>query len=99
MSLILFVVLFVSRKVPESGNYTFFVARDDNCELWLQPERVELVEKNEGRRSIRQTAPDKTGLSDRPQSMGQVRIHCHLINGLGSPENQTALRRKTLYPL
>ena len=45
MSLILFVFLFVSRKVPESGNYTFFVARDDNCELWLQPERVELVEK------------------------------------------------------
>ena len=45
MSLILFVVLFVSRKVPESGNYTFFVARDDKCELWLQPERVELVEK------------------------------------------------------
>ena len=45
MSLILFVFLFVSRKVPESGNYTFFVARDDNCELWLQPERVEFVEK------------------------------------------------------
>ena len=45
MSLILFVFLFVSRKVPESGNYTFFVARDDKCELWLQPERVELVEK------------------------------------------------------
>ena len=45
MSLILFVFLFVSRKVPESGNYTFFVARDDNCELWLQPERAELVEK------------------------------------------------------
>ena len=45
MSLILFVFLFVSRKVPESGNYTFFVARDDNCELWLRPERVELVEK------------------------------------------------------
>ena len=31
--------------------------------------------------------------------MGQVRIHCHLTNRLGSPENQTALRRKTLYPL
>ena len=40
-----FIFLSVSRKVPESGNYTFFVARDDNCELWLQPERVELVEK------------------------------------------------------
>ena len=40
-----FIFLFLSRKVPESGNYTFFVARDDNCELWLQPERVELVEK------------------------------------------------------
>ena len=45
MSLILIYFSFVSRKVPESGNYTFFVARDDNCELWLQPERVELVEK------------------------------------------------------
>ena len=45
MSLILFVFLCVSLKVPESVNYTFFVARDDNCELWLQPERVELVEK------------------------------------------------------
>ena len=40
-----FIFLSVSRKVPESGNYTFFVARDDNCELWLHPERVELVEK------------------------------------------------------
>ena len=45
MSLILIYFSFVSRKVPESGNYTFFVSRDDNCELWLQPERVELVEK------------------------------------------------------
>ena len=45
MSLILIYFSFVSRKVPESGNYTVFVARDDNCELWLQPERVELVEK------------------------------------------------------
>ena len=45
MSLILIYFSFVSRKVPESGNYTFFVARNDNCELWLQPERVDLVEK------------------------------------------------------
>ena len=45
MSLILIYFSFVSRKVPENGNYTFFVARDDNCELWLQPERVDLVEK------------------------------------------------------
>ena len=44
MSVILF-FFFASPKVPESGNYTFFVARDDNCELWLQPERVELEEK------------------------------------------------------
>ena len=29
---------FVSRKVPESGNYTFFVACDDTCELWLRTE-------------------------------------------------------------
>ena len=35
-SIILF--FFVSRKVPESGNYTFFVACDDTCELWLHTE-------------------------------------------------------------
>ena len=39
MSIILLVSLFfVSRKVPESGNYTFFVACDDTCELWLRTE-------------------------------------------------------------
>ena len=36
---------FVSRKVPESGNYTFFVACDDTCELWLHAEREEHVDK------------------------------------------------------
>ena len=37
-SIILFFPFFVSRKVPESGNYTFFVACDDTCELWLHTE-------------------------------------------------------------
>ena len=36
---------FVSRKVPESGNYTFFVACDDTCELWLHTQRKEHVDK------------------------------------------------------
>lgn len=44
-SVILFVPFFVSRKVPESGNYTFFVACDDTCELWLHTESEEHVEK------------------------------------------------------
>ena len=37
-SIIVFFPFFVSRKVPESGNYTFFVACDDTCELWLHTE-------------------------------------------------------------
>ena len=37
-SIILFFPFFVSRKVTESGNYTFFVACDDTCELWLHTE-------------------------------------------------------------
>ena len=37
-SIILFFPFFVSRKVPVSGNYTFFVACDDTCELWLHTE-------------------------------------------------------------
>ena len=40
-----FFIFFVSRKVPESGNYTFFVACDDTCELWLHTESEEHVEK------------------------------------------------------
>ena len=36
---------FFSPKVPESGNYTFFVACDDTCELWLHAEREEHVDK------------------------------------------------------
>ena len=44
-SIILFFPFFVWRKVPESGNYTFFVACDDTCELWLYTESEEHVEK------------------------------------------------------
>ncbi|XP_073235542.1 uncharacterized protein [Porites lutea] len=32
-------------QVSESGNYTFFVACDDTCELWLRTEKEEHVEK------------------------------------------------------
>ena len=42
-----FFPFFVSRKVSESGNYTFFVACDDTCELWLRTEREEHDEKME----------------------------------------------------
>ena len=46
MSIISLVSLFfVSREVSESGNYTFFVACDDTCELWLRTEREEHFDK------------------------------------------------------
>ena len=36
-------------KVPESGNYTFYVACDDVCELWLDTGQVgQHVVYNEG---------------------------------------------------
>ena len=42
-----FPFFFISRQVSESGNYIFFVACDDTCELWLRTEREEHVEKME----------------------------------------------------
>ncbi len=31
--------LLFCHKVPESGNYTFYVACDDACELWLDTQQ------------------------------------------------------------
>lgn len=28
-------------KVPESGNYTFYMACDDSCELWLDTSQID----------------------------------------------------------
>ena len=42
-----FPFFFISRKVSESGNYTFFVACDDTCELSLRTEREEHLEQME----------------------------------------------------
>ena len=44
---LIFSPFFISRKVSESGNYTFFVACDDTCELSLRTEREEHLEQME----------------------------------------------------
>ena len=40
-------IFFMFLKVPENGNYTFYIACDDVCELWLDTSHVDQPSANE----------------------------------------------------
>ena len=51
-----------SQKVPENGNYTFYVACDDACQLWLHmPQVNNLVDENDEETGRKRLAELKSG--------------------------------------
>ena len=51
-----------SQKVPENGNYTFYVACDDACQLWLHmPQVNNLVDENDEETGKKRLAELKSG--------------------------------------